>query len=251
MKQKSPEEIEKLAHCGHILAKIMKGLAARCVVGANAMELDAYAEEAIRKAGGTPSFKGFGKPGEEFPNALCVSPNDMLVHGIPHKDLVFKKGDLIGLDLGMEYQGLYADHAITVPIGEISERDERLLVVTRECLERGISQARVGNRLGDIGHAVQEYAEKLGYGVIRKLTGHAVGYAVHEEPRIPNFGKAHEGEEILEGAVLAIEPMIAIGGHDVKTAPDGWGVITADGTRAAHFEHTVAVTKHGPRILTL
>ncbi len=251
MKLKSPEEIKKLAEGGHILAKIMKDVVARCVVGADASDLDAYAEEAIRKAGGSPSFKGFGKPGEEFPNALCVSPNDMLVHGIPHEKLVFKEGDLIGLDLGMEYKGLYVDHAVTVPVGEISERDERLLVVTRECLERGIAQAHVGNRLGDIGHAVQEYAEKLGYGVIRKLTGHAVGYAVHEEPRIPNFGKQGDGEEILEGAVLAIEPMIAIGGADVATAPDGWGVITADGTRAAHFEHTVAVTKNGPRILTI
>lgn len=250
MKPKTAEEIEILAEGGHALARIMKDLVKMCVPGANAADLDAYAEAEIKKAGGAPSFKGFGKPGEEFPNALCVSPNDMLVHGIPHKDVVFRDGDLIGLDIGMEYQGLYTDHAVTVPVGGISKEDERLLAVTRECLERGIAEARAGNHLGDIGHAVQSYAENLGYGVIRALTGHAVGYAVHEEPRIPNFGKRGQGEEILEGVVLAIEPMIAIGKHDVKTAPDGWGVVTQDGTRAAHFEHTVAVTKNGPRILT-
>ncbi len=250
MKPKTPREIEILAEGGHILARIMKDLVARCVPGATAARLDAYAEAEIRTAGGTPSFKGFGKAGEEFPNALCISPNDMLVHGIPSEELVFKEGDLIGLDLGMEYKGFYTDHAVTVPVGDVSEEDERLLVVTRECLERGIAQARVGNRIGDIGHAVQSYAEPLGYGVIRKLTGHAVGYGVHEEPRVPNYGEEGEGEEIPEGAVFAIEPMIAIGAHDVKTAPDGWGVVTADGTRAAHFEHTVAVTKNGPRILT-
>ncbi|MBI2050447.1 MAG: type I methionyl aminopeptidase [Parcubacteria group bacterium] len=250
MKPKTAKEIELLAEGGHILACIMKDLVARCVAGANASDLDALAEEEIRKAGGSPSFKGFGKPGEEFPNVLCVSPNDMLVHGIPHKDLAFREGDLIGLDLGLEYKGLYTDHAVTVPIGDISEEDERLLAVTRECLERGIAQAVAGNHLGDIGHAVQEYAEKLGYGVIRKLTGHAVGYSVHEEPRIPNFGKAGSGEKIMAGAVLAIEPMIAIGGADVKTADDGWGVVTADGARAAHFEHTVVAATNGPRILT-
>jgi len=251
MKPKTAKEIELLAEGGHILARIMKDLVARCVIGANAFDLDAYAEEAIRAAGGTPSFKGFGKPGEEFPNALCVSPNDMLVHGIPHQDLVFREGDLIGLDLGMEYKELYTDHAVTVPVGNISEEDERLLVVARECLERGIAQAVAGNHLGDIGHAVQHYAENLGYGVIRALTGHAVGYGVHEEPRIPNYGKAGSGEEIVEGAALAIEPMIAIGSYEVATAPDGWGVVTADATRAAHFEHTIAVTKNGPRILTV
>lgn len=250
MKPKTAQEIEALAEGGHILARIMKDLVTMCVPGARAADLDAYAEEAIRKAGGKPSFKGFGKPGQEFPNALCVSPNDMLVHGIPHEKLVFKTGDLIGLDLGMEYRGLYTDHAVTVPVGEVSKEDERLLAVTRECLEQGIAQARVGNHLGDIGRAVQSYAEGMGYGVIRALTGHAVGYTVHEEPRVPNYGKSGEGEEIPEGAVLAIEPMIAIGKHDVATAPDGWGVVTQDHTRAAHFEHTVAVTKNGPRILT-
>ncbi|OJI07573.1 type I methionyl aminopeptidase [bacterium CG10_46_32] len=251
MKPKTPQEIEILAEGGHILARIMKELVRKCVVGAHAADLDLYAEAEILKAGGTPSFKGFGNPGEEFPNTVCVSPNDMLVHGIPHADLVFKKGDLIGLDIGMKYKGLYTDHAMTVPVGDISEADERLLVVTRECLDRGIAQARVGNHLGDIGYAVQSYAEELGYGVIRALTGHAVGYGVHEEPRIPNYGKPGEGEKIIEGAVLAIEPMIAIGTHTIKTADDGWGVVTTDGSAAAHFEHTVVVTKNEPRILTI
>ncbi|MDP3995594.1 MAG: type I methionyl aminopeptidase [bacterium] len=250
MTPKTPQEIELLAEGGHILARIMRDLAGMCAPGAKARDLDAYAEEEIKKAGGEPSFKGFGSPGQEFPNALCVSPNDMLVHGIPHRALIFKEGDLIGLDLGMRYKGLYTDHATTVPVGAISAEDERLLAITRQCLDRGIAKALIGNRLGDIGHAVQEYAEELGYGVIRSLTGHAVGYGVHEEPRIPNYGKAGSGDEIVEGAVLAIEPMIAIGGPDVQTAEDGWGVVTRDKTRSAHFEHTIAVTKGGPRILT-
>jgi methionyl aminopeptidase len=250
MRVKSKKQVEMLAEGGHILADIMRELIKCAKVGTTAAELDTYAEEKIEKAGGKPSFKGFGKPGEEFPNALCVSPNDMLVHGIPYKDLKFKQGDLIGLDIGMEYKGLFTDHAVTVPIGKVSDEDKRLLTITQECLRVGIEQAQVGNHVEDIGFAVQTYAEDLGYGVIRRLTGHAVGFSVHEEPRVPNFGKKGKGEELTEGAVLAIEPMIARGTHEVKTADDGWGVETTDGKNAAHFEHTVAVTRNGPRILT-
>lgn len=251
MTTKTPEEIKILAEGGQILAQILKKIARLCKPGTRASELDKEAERLIREAAGEPSFKGFGPVGLEFPGSLCVSPNDMLVHGIPSSKLVFKEGDLIGLDLGMKYKGLFTDHAVTVGIGKISKKAKRLLAVTQECLRLGIAAAQVGNKLGDIGWAVQKYAEDKGYGVVRKLTGHAVGYAVHEEPRLPNYGQPGEGEEILEGAVLAIEPMINIGADDVKTAADGWGIVTADGSLSAHFEHTVAVTARGPVILTI
>lgn len=250
MKLKTPEEIEILAEGGHLLARILSELVKMCKAGVSAAELDRQAEEKIRKVGGAPSFKNFGLIGKEFPTSLCVSPNEMLVHGIPYKELVFKEGDLIGLDLGMKYKGLFTDHAVTVAVGQVSDEAKKLLEVTKECLRLGIEAAQVGNHLGDIGHAVQSYAESQGYGVVRKLTGHAVGYDVHEEPKVPNYGKTGQGEELKAGAVLAIEPMINIGTHDVKTADDGWGVITADGSLAAHFEHTVAVTKDGPLVLT-
>lgn len=251
MKLKTPEEIGVLAEGGHLLAEILSELVKMCQAGASAAELDRQAEEKIHQVGGEPSFKTFGPIGKEFPTSLCVSPNDMLVHGIPYEHLIFQEGDLIGLDLGMKYKGLFTDHAVTVAVGKVSDEALRLLEVTKECLRLGIEAAQVGNRLGDIGHAVQSYAESQGYGVVRKLTGHAVGYGVHEEPKVPNYGKAGEGEELKIGAVLAIEPMINIGTHDVRTADDGWGVVTADGSLAAHFEHTVAVTADGPRILTI
>lgn len=250
MQAKSAAEIEILAEGGKILADIMRQVVARVRAGVKASELDQAAEQMIREAGGEPSFKGFGPVGKEFPACLCISPNQMLVHGIPYESLECKQGDLIGLDLGLKYKGFYTDHAVTIGVGKISVEAEKLLQITRECLDLAIAQARVGNHLGDIGYVVQQYAESCGYGVVRQLTGHAVGYEVHEEPRVPNYGIKGSGEEILAGAVLAIEPMINIGGHDVKTADDGWGIVTSDGSLAAHFEHTVAVTKDGPLILT-
>jgi len=150
----------------------------------------------------------------------------------------------------MEFEGLFTDHAVTIPIGKVSEEETRLLRITQECLTKAIQQMQVGNTLGDIGYAVQEHAERAGFGVVRKLVGHGVGHAVHEEPRVPNYGKPGIGDRLVAGMVLAIEPMITAGGHDVQTADDGWGVVTADGSTAAHFEHTVAVTEQGPRILT-
>jgi|TARA_B100001971_G_C18238862_1_gene569321 methionyl aminopeptidase len=251
MKLKSLEEIDILEEGGTKLAQIMRELVEMCSAGMTADILDKEAEARIIKFGGKPSFKGFGPVGQEFPNTLCISPNEMVVHGIPSKNLKFKEGDIIGLDIGMEYKGLFTDHAVTIGIGVISDEAKKLLDITKECLQVGIDAAQVGSHIGDIGCAVQSRAEGAGYGVVRKLTGHSVGYAVHEEPKIPNFGKAGKGEELKEGMVLAIEPMINIGTHDVKTADDGWGVVTTDNKLAAHFEHTVAVTKQGPRILTL
>lgn len=251
MKLKTAEEIEILATGGAELARIMRALSGMAVCGARASDLDAFAEQAIRDFGGAPSFKGYGGKGSEFPNALCVSPNDMVVHGIPYEDLVFQEGDIIGLDLGMEYKILFTDHAITVPIGKISAEAQMLLAVTKECLKIGITKAVVGNHIGDIGHAVQTYAEQHGYGVVRQLTGHGVGHAVHEEPHVPNFGKKGSGEKIVAGMVLAIEPMVTIGTHEVATHADGWGIVSKDNTLAAHFEHTVAITEKGNRILTM
>jgi len=251
MKCKSEQEIEILAEGGKKLAQIMQELVLVCKPGVSSQDLDQQAEEKILKIGGKPSFKGFGPVGQEFPSTMCISPNDMVVHGIPSKDFIFKEGDLIGLDIGMEYKGLFTDHAITVPIGKISEEAKKLLQVTKECLQLAIDQSQINNHLGDIGYAVQKYAEDLGYGVVRKLTGHGVGYEVHEEPTIPNYGIQGKGEVLQEGAVLALEPMINIGTDNVKTAKDGWGIVTADNKLSAHFEHTIAVTKDGPRILTI
>ena len=247
---KSDEEVKILAQGGKVLAQIVRELALMCAVGVSALELDKYAEKKIREFGGEPSFKGFGSIGQEFPSSLCVSPNDMLVHGIPYKTLKFKDGDLVGLDLGMKYKGLYTDHAVTVGVGNISDEAKKLLKTTKESLNLAIKQAVVGNHLGDIGFAVQNFAEERGYGVVRQLTGHGVGYEVHEEPRVPNYGEKGSGEKIKENAVLAIEPMLNLGDYEIKTADDGWGIITKDGSLAAHFEHTVAVTKNGPIILT-
>ena len=251
MIKKTQEEIKILQEGGTKLAQIMRELCDMCEQGISALELDKEAEERIIKAGGKPSFKGFGQAGQEFPNSLCVSPNETVVHGIPSHDLIFKDGDLIGLDLGMEYKGLFTDHAVTVPIGKVSDEANRLLQVTKECLDLAIGQVRVGNHLGDIGHVVQEHAEKEGFSVVRKLVGHGVGHGVHEEPRVPNYGQPGKGGEIEEGMVLALEPMVNLGTHDVQTADDGWGIVTADSKLAAHFEHTVAATKDGPLVLTI
>jgi len=251
MKEKSEQEIKILAEGGSKLAQIMRELSNMCVSGASAADLDEYAEKAILKLGGKPSFKGFGPVGQEFPNTLCVSPNEIVVHGIPYKDLEFKEGDLVGLDIGMEYKGLFTDHAITVPIGKITDENKKLLKVTKECLQLGINSAQVGSHLGDIGYAIQKHAQENGFGVVRSLTGHGVGYAVHEDPKIPNYGKPDKGEELKQGAVLAIEPMINLGTYDVKTGDDNWGVVTADKKQSAHFEHTIVVTKDGPKILTI
>lgn len=250
MNLKSDKEIEILAEGGHYLAQILSKLVVMCKVGVSAAELDKAAEAMIREVGGEPSFKNFGPIGKEFPAALCVSPNEMLVHGIPSKELIFKDGDLVGLDLGMKYKGLFTDRAVTVGIDKISLAAQKLLDITQECLRLGIAAAQVGNHIGDIGAAVQQYAESHGYGVVRALTGHEVGYAVHEDLRVPNFGEAGIGVELKPGLVLAIEPMINIGTHEVVTAPDGWGVVTADNSLAAHFEHTVAITDKGPLVLT-
>lgn len=247
---KTPAEIELLATGGKILGDILAELVARAAVGMTGRQLDQLAQQMIAQAGTTPSFLGYASKGHPpFPAALCVSINDAVVHGLPN-DIPLKEGNVVGLDLGLIYEGLYLDAARSVAVGKVSDEAGRLLQVTRESLVVGIAQARIGNTTGDIGSTIQQYVESRGLAVVRQLVGHGVGYAVHEEPPVPNFGKPGKGPKLVEGLVIAIEPMVTSGDPTVITAADDWTVITQNGALAAHEEHTVAITKDGPRILT-
>lgn len=247
---KTKKEIELLAEGGRLLGELLNRLVAEVKPGVTGQKLDQLAQQWVREAGVKPSFLGYGPGGSEpFPAALCVSVNNAVVHGLPNNE-PFKEGDIVGLDLGIVYKNLYLDAARTVAVGKISDEAEQLLLVTREALRLGIAAAKLGNTLGDIGFAVQEYVEAEGYGVVRQLVGHGVGYAVHEEPQVPNFGKAGKGLKLEEGLVIAIEPMVTVGNPLVSTAKDGWTVVTKDGSLAAHEEDTVAITNRGTRVLT-
>ncbi len=215
--------------------------------GMTTEDLDSAAERFIRSHdGAVPSFKGlYG-----FPKTLCTSIDEEIVHGIPSTRKVMSDGSIVSVDVGVQLEGLHADSATTLPVGRISPEAERLLRVTQECLAAGIAQARLGNHVGDIGHAVQKVAEGAGYGVVRELVGHGIGTQFHEEPQVPNYGAPRRGPRLLEGMTLAIEPMITAGSPVTRTLGDKWTVVTADGSLAAHFEHTVAITSNGPRILT-
>jgi methionyl aminopeptidase len=243
---KSPREIETMRRSGKITAKVLTDLLKAARAGMTTGELDAMAEKGIRDLGGIPTFKGY----HGFPASICTSVDDEVVHGIPGSR-VLREGDLLSIDIGTTLDGYVSDSAATVAIGNISSEAQRLMDVTQECLMIGIAQMQRGNRVGDIGAAVQAHAEKNGYGVVRELVGHGVGREMHEEPQVPNYGKPHTGVELRPGLVLAIEPMITQGAHAVKILKDGWTVVTADGKLAAHFEHTIAVTDEGPKILTL
>jgi methionyl aminopeptidase len=208
-------------------------------------DLDDRAYELTLKKGAKPAFKGY----QGFPKTLCVSVNEEVVHGIPDgREL--KKGDIVGIDFGVVYDGWYGDSAVTVPVGPISQEASQLVKTTEACLNRAIEVCYKGNRIGDIGHAVQALAEEKGYGVVREFVGHGIGRALHEEPQVPNFGKKGTGIELQPGMVLAIEPMITAGSHRVKVLKNNWTAVTVDGSLAAHFEHTVAITEQGPVILT-
>ena len=230
---------------GKITAKVLTDLMAAVRPGISTADLDAMAEKGIRELGGIPTFKGY----HSYPSSICASVNDEVVHGMPGPR-VLQDGDLLSIDIGTTFEGYVSDSAVTVPVGNISQAAQRLLTVTQECLMVGIAQMQVGHRLGDIGAAVQKHAESHGYGVVRELVGHGVGTAMHEEPQVPNYGKAGTGIELRPGLVLAIEPMITEGDFKVEILKDGWTVVTADGKLAAHFEHTIAVTEGGPKILT-
>jgi len=242
---KSKSEIEKMAMACHIVAEVLQDLVRVVRPGLTTLELDALAERSIHTRGGVPAFKGY----RGFPNTLCVALNEQVVHGIPSKRRL-RAGDIIGLDLGAKWEGYYGDAAVTVPVGQIPSNTECLLTTAREGLDVGIKEVSPGKHLSDVSHAIQRYAETRGYSVVRAFVGHGVGTALHEEPQVPNFGPPGRGPRLKAGMVLAIEPMVNIGGADVEILDDGWTVVTADGQLSAHFEHTVAITDEGPQILT-
>lgn len=248
---KSAADIEHLAAGGQILAAILDQLEQATRVGVKPRELDQLAQDLISQAGCRPSFLNYA-PGNHtpFPAALCVSRNDEVVHGIP-TDIPLADGEIVGLDVGLIYQDrYYLDSARTVIVGTASPETAHLLAVTKEALRRGIEAATIGHTVGDIGYAIQSYVEREGLGVVQQLVGHGVGFAVHEEPQVPNYGQRGTGLKLQPGWVIAIEPMVTLGDPEVVTADDDWTVLTRDGSLAAHQEHTVAVTLDGPRILT-
>jgi methionyl aminopeptidase len=243
---KSPREIEIMRRGGKITANTLSMLLKTAKAGMTLRELDRLAERSIREQGGVPTFMGYNG----YPASICASVNDEVVHGIPG-DYVLKDGDLLSIDIGTTFERYVSDSAASIGIGTISPAAERLMRVTQECLMLGIAAMQKGNRLSDIGHAVQRHAESHGYGVVRALVGHGVGRKMHEDPQVPNYGEPGKGIVLRPGLCLAIEPMITEESPEVETLADGWTVVTADGKLAAHFEHTVALTDDGPRILTL
>jgi methionyl aminopeptidase len=238
-----------MAAAGAVLGECHDLLESEVGVGVTTGRLDALAEEFIRSRGGIPAFKGYPGP-TPFPASICASINDEVVHGVPGP-YALREGDVFSLDVGVVLDGWVADAARTHPIGTVSPIAARLIAATRTALERGIAAARVGNQVGDIGHAVQAEVEAAGFSVVQSLVGHGVGRSMHEEPQVPNFGRPGTGVELREGYVIAIEPMVNAGGHEVILGEDGWTIATKDGSLSAHWEHTVAVTANGPRILTL
>ncbi len=251
---KTPEEIAIIKEGGAILAKIIRQVSGSVKPGITLRELNDLAESLILDCGGRPSFKdydsGYGEP--PFPSALCASVNSEIVHAPGNRDLELKNGDIIGLDLGMEYKGLYTDMAVTAGVGRVSKEARKLMKVTKRSLELAIKQVRPGNYVHDISRAIQYHVESQGFSVVRDLVGHGVGKAVHEDPRIPNFIEPGQKRvELKEGMVIAIEPMVNAGTYRVRTQDDGWTVSTFDGKLSAHFEHTVAVTKNGHEIMTI
>ncbi|CAA9505147.1 MAG: Methionine aminopeptidase [uncultured Solirubrobacteraceae bacterium] len=243
--KKTPAEIDKMAAAGEIHARCMDLLARKIRPGVTTGELDAAAEKFIRSQGATPAFKGY----HGFPGSICASPNHMVVHGIPG-GYRLQRGDVLSVDIGVVYDGWVADAARTFPVGDVSPVAAKLLEVTEESLHLAADQAVAGNRLGDVSHAVQAHVEANGFSVVRSLVGHGIGRAMHEEPQIPNYGPPGKGILLEEGMVLAIEPMTTAGRHTVRMGDDGWAIYSQDGSVAAHFEFTVAVTAEGPRILT-
>jgi methionyl aminopeptidase len=244
--RKSPEEIERMRRAGrlvgHTLSRVVEGVRP----GVTLLELDALAERVIRDGGGIPSFLGY----HGFPATLCLSPNDWIVHGIPN-GYVLQEGDIVSVDCGAIVEGWHGDAAVTVPVGQVDDAARRLIETTERAMWAGIAQVRAGNRLSDIGHAVERVAAAPGYGVVREYVGHGIGTRMHEEPQVPNYGRPGRGLRLEVGLALAIEPMVNEGGPESRVLDDGWTVVTRDGSRSAHFEHTVAITPQGPEVLTL
>lgn len=243
--KKSQHELEIMREAGRILAHTLDLIEAALEPGVTTKDLDEIAEEAIRAAGAAPSFKGY----RGFPASICTSPNNVIVHGIPD-DTAVKDGDILSVDVGVQLNGFHADSAWTFPVGDIPDDAARLLEVTEQALYAGLDKCVAGNRLGDVGHAIDEVASGAGFGVVREYVGHGIGRALHEDPQIPNYGPPGKREMLGGGMTLAIEPMVNAGSAATKSLPDGWTVVTADGSLSAHFEHTVAVGGEGPEILT-
>jgi methionyl aminopeptidase len=242
---KSPREIEQLKRSNAMVAEVFEKLRGMIAPGITTRELDQVAEEFILLKGARPAFKGY----RGFPATLCISINDEVVHGIPGQRRL-KEGDIVSLDVGVNYIGYFGDAAITLPVGEVDPEAKRLLEVTKKALYIGIEKAKAGNRLFDISYAIQSWVESNGFSVVRDFVGHGIGKELHEEPQIPNFGTPHQGPRLEKGMVFALEPMVNEGTHEVRVLSDGWTVVTADGKRSAHFEHTIAITDDGAEILS-
>lgn len=244
---KSPADLDKMRKAGAIAGGVLKKVGELVRAGVSTQDLDKAAEKMIRAAGAIPTFLGY----RGYTATICASVNEEVVHGLPSPKRVLKDGDLISIDLGATFQGFVGDTAATFAVGAISAEDRRLMDATRESLEAGIAMLRPGNRLGDVSAAIQKVAESGGFGVVRDYVGHGIGRQMHEEPSVPNYGTAGSGLRLEAGLVLALEPMVTAGSWKVKVLPDGWTVVTQDGSRAAHYEHTIAVTEDGPEILTV
>ena len=244
---KSQREIEIMARGGKILAETVKLMERSVKPGMTTADLDALADEFIRShPGAKPSFKGL----YNFPASICSSINNEIVHGIPSKKRVLYEGDVLSIDVGVQYEGYHTDSATTVAVGNVNDESRQLLHVTRDALDAGVAAAKPGNHLGDIGAAIQAVVEAAGFSVVRDLVGHGIGTGFHEEPQVPNYGKPNRGIRLVPGLTIAIEPMVNVGKPGIRTMPDKWTVVTVDGKRSAHFEHTVAITENGPRVLT-
>lgn len=244
---KSPEEIEKIRQASRIVAETLRALGEKVEPGVTTWELNLVAEKHIKKRRAVPAFKGY----RGFPASTCISVNEAVVHGIPSKEKVLRSGDIVGVDVGVKYKGYFGDAAVTWPVGEVSSETRRLLETTKMALEAGISFCRSGQRLGDVSHAIQKTAESASFSVVREFVGHGIGESMHEDPQIPNYGLPNRGSYLEEGMVFALEPMVNMGASEVRVLNDNWTVVTADGSLSAHFEHTVAISKDGPLILTV
>jgi methionyl aminopeptidase len=243
---KSGAELDKMRRAGRIVRQVLNELKGMVKPGITTMDLERFAEKRIQELGATPAFKGY----YDYPCVLCTSLNNEIVHGIPSEKRQLKEGDLVSLDCGVLLEGYYGDAAVTVGVGKISPEAEKLMRVTEESLARGIAQVKVGNTVGDVGAAVQRHVEKAGFSVVREFVGHGIGKQLHEDPQVPNFGAPGSGTKLREGMVLAIEPMVNAGRPGSRVLDDHWTAVTEDGSNSAHFEHTVAVTRNGPMILT-
>ncbi|HMK55929.1 MAG TPA: type I methionyl aminopeptidase [Dissulfurispiraceae bacterium] len=243
---KSETEIRKIADACHIVAEVLDGLKGHITEGMSTADIESFVDQGISKRGAKAAFRGY----RGYPSSACVSVNEQVIHGIPSRSVRLKAGDIVGVDIGTFLDGFYGDAAVTIPIGDIKAESAQLLKVTEEALMLGIEKAVVGNRVGDISAAVQGHVEKHGYSVVRAFVGHGIGRSLHEEPQVPNYGKAGQGPRLREGMTLAIEPMVNAGCSDVRVLNDGWTAVTTDGSWSAHFEHTIAITKQGPKILT-